>query len=187
MIMNKIGHFLHVLTIDFSDFFLFWSVWKKPDMNSEFQKFHITIPEFILQKAKKFSTADIYKKFEKVMHVKERNESEIDSKVGLLINERLLHFPDQISGPGFASIRLENLLSILLMKCILMHGYSNLNIEWWTPMELGAKILRLKAFLKLIRTFIKILRNFPEKNKRVHLWVIIVIKRPLWISLKRML
>lgn len=66
------------------------------------ENFQKNIAEFIVQKARKYATSDACKKFEGIL-----NQSGTDSKIGLLINERLLHFPAQISGPGFTSLRDE--------------------------------------------------------------------------------
>uniref|UniRef100_A0A914QHR3 Uncharacterized protein n=1 Tax=Panagrolaimus davidi TaxID=227884 RepID=A0A914QHR3_9BILA len=83
--------------------------------------FQTDIANLFLNRARKVSTPDIIKKFEAIFNNKDNKQ-----KNYLLINERMLHFPDQIAAPAFKSLKddledmklLNNINSILFVSKI---------------------------------------------------------------------
>jgi hypothetical protein len=63
--------------------------------------------DFVLKRANKYATSEIAKQFEKCL-----STTSNAGRIGLLVNERLLQFPAQISAPAFASIRFTIFLLI---------------------------------------------------------------------------
>lgn len=63
------------------------------------EKFKIDISNLILNRARKFATNEIIKKFETIFNASKVNKN------FLLVNERMLHFPDQIAAPAFKSFK----------------------------------------------------------------------------------
>ncbi|KAI1723282.1 protein BCCIP like protein [Ditylenchus destructor] len=72
------------------------------------EKYQCQITDFLLQKAKKYATKEVVKSFESVLvpstGTDNDNSRKSDENVGLVINEKMLHFPSQISGPAFQSL-----------------------------------------------------------------------------------
>ena len=64
------------------------------------EKFQSAICDLLINRAKKFASKEVYHLIEKSLTAQSRGPD----KVAILVNERLLHFPAQISGPGFASL-----------------------------------------------------------------------------------
>uniref|UniRef100_A0AC34R056 Protein BCCIP homolog n=1 Tax=Panagrolaimus sp. JU765 TaxID=591449 RepID=A0AC34R056_9BILA len=63
------------------------------------EKFRVDISNLILNRARKFASNEIIKKFEDVFNASKENKN------FLLVNERMLHFPDQIAAPAFKSFK----------------------------------------------------------------------------------
>jgi hypothetical protein len=61
--------------------------------------FQIDIANLFLNRARKVATPDIVKKFETIFNNKDKQKNY------LLVNERMLHFPDQIAAPAFNSLK----------------------------------------------------------------------------------
>ncbi|KAF7632403.1 hypothetical protein Mgra_00008182 [Meloidogyne graminicola] len=68
------------------------------------QKHIVELSNFLLQRAKKFSTSSIFRQFEIYLKINDESIEDTKFKTGFLINERLLQFPVQISTPAFTSI-----------------------------------------------------------------------------------
>uniref|UniRef100_A0A183BWZ4 Protein BCCIP homolog n=1 Tax=Globodera pallida TaxID=36090 RepID=A0A183BWZ4_GLOPA len=94
------------------------------------KKFQSDVAELILHRSKKHSIGEIYKHFEKVL-----GAGRMSSKVGFLINERMLNFPARIAGPAFHSLdadykslpeeeRFEHILVILKVRICTEQGSS---------------------------------------------------------------
>uniref|UniRef100_A0A914YJH8 Protein BCCIP homolog n=1 Tax=Panagrolaimus superbus TaxID=310955 RepID=A0A914YJH8_9BILA len=62
--------------------------------------FQTEIANLFLNRARKVATPDIVKKFEAIFNNKDNKQ-----KNYLLVNERMLHFPDQIAAPAFKSLK----------------------------------------------------------------------------------
>ncbi|KAL3078991.1 hypothetical protein niasHS_014773 [Heterodera schachtii] len=86
------------------------------------ENFQSQVAELVLHRSKKHATDEIFKKFANVLDV-----GRMSSKVGFLINERMLNFPAQIAGPAFHSLaedyngltkerRFEHILAILKVR-----------------------------------------------------------------------
>uniref|UniRef100_A0A914Z347 Uncharacterized protein n=1 Tax=Panagrolaimus superbus TaxID=310955 RepID=A0A914Z347_9BILA len=76
--------------------------------------FQTEIANLFLNRARKVATPDIVKKFEAIFNNKDNKQ-----KNYLLVNERMLHFPDQIAAPAFKSLKLVHIyLSFLWLKYI---------------------------------------------------------------------
>ncbi|KAI1722856.1 protein BCCIP like protein [Ditylenchus destructor] len=72
------------------------------------EKYQCQVTDFLLQKAKKYATKEVVKSFESALvpstGTNNDNSRKSDENVGLVINEKMLHFPSQISGPAFQSL-----------------------------------------------------------------------------------
>jgi len=71
------------------------------DMSGK-EPYKTTISDHILQRANKFASKQFDKRLKELL---KGNTEVIDSeRIGLIINERMLHFPEQIAGPAFQSL-----------------------------------------------------------------------------------
>ncbi|KAE9552107.1 hypothetical protein FO519_004687 [Halicephalobus sp. NKZ332] len=66
------------------------------------QKFQTDIANLILNRARKFANKDVLQKFESVF-----NSSKEKKRNYILVNERMLHFPDAIAAPAFSSFKAD--------------------------------------------------------------------------------
>jgi len=64
------------------------------------KKFQTDVANLILNRARKFASKEVVQKFESVF-----NSTKETKKNYLLINERMLHFPDAIAAPAFTSFK----------------------------------------------------------------------------------
>ncbi|KAH7684743.1 BCP1 family, partial [Aphelenchoides avenae] len=68
------------------------------------EKFQTDMWNLLLQRARKFADKQLVKLVEEKATKTNQSEGSSDGKLGLLINERMLHFPAQIAGPAFKSL-----------------------------------------------------------------------------------
>jgi len=76
------------------------------------ENFQNAIADFLASKAKKHANKDVVQQLQALfVDFGKNDEPKASGSLGLIVNERMLHFPDQIAGPAFQSLS-EDLMQL---------------------------------------------------------------------------